>query len=120
MTARLVVVHGQVDAVVEGALRAVGLQLLADAEGTELWGLSTSAAVSSGPPPASPALAPAPSAGRLLTIVEAGQLLGLGRSTMYQLIARGEIETVHVGRSARIPSDAVDRLIERLRSDDVA
>ncbi|MFP5254869.1 MAG: helix-turn-helix domain-containing protein [Acidimicrobiia bacterium] len=69
----------------------------------------TAAAV--GDEPADPRPAPL-----LLTIPEAGRLLGLGRSTMYELIGSGEVEVIHIGRAARIPVDSVERLIARLRS----
>jgi len=52
----------------------------------------------------------------LLTIPEAGRLLGLGRTTMYELIGAGEIEVVHIGRAARIPVESVERFVVRLRS----
>lgn len=69
----------------------------------------TAAAV--GGEPAGPGPAPL-----LLTIPEAGRLLGLGRTTMYELIGAGEVEVVHIGRAARIPVDSLDRFIARLRS----
>jgi excisionase family DNA binding protein len=52
----------------------------------------------------------------LLTIPEAGRLLGLGRTTMYELIGAGEVEVVHIGRAARIPLESVERFVDRLRS----
>lgn len=52
----------------------------------------------------------------LLTISEAGRVLALGRTTMYELIGSGEIEVVHIGRAARIPLDSVERFVGRLRS----
>ena len=58
-------------------------------------------------------LAPAP---LLQRIPEAGRLLGLGRTTMYELIDAGEVEVVHIGRAARIPLDSVERFVDRLRS----
>jgi excisionase family DNA binding protein len=69
----------------------------------------TAAAV--GDKPADPEPAPL-----LLTIPEAGRLLGLGRSTMYELIGAGEVEVIHIGRAARIPVDSVERFVDRLRS----
>jgi excisionase family DNA binding protein len=42
-------------------------------------------------------------------------MLGIGRSTVYELIARGELETVHIGRSCRIPTAAVEQYVRRLR-----
>ena len=52
----------------------------------------------------------------LLTIREAAKALRLGRSTIYELIAAGEIEAVHIGRSARVPADEIERFVNRLRS----
>lgn len=53
---------------------------------------------------------------RLLTIREAAQVLGVGRTTVYELVANDELEVVHIGRSARIPTAAVDDFVDRLRS----
>lgn len=56
---------------------------------------------------------------RLLVRVEqAGEILGIGRSTVYELIAQGEIETVHIGRCCRIPVAALDEYVRRLRGAD--
>lgn len=52
----------------------------------------------------------------LLTIVEAAEVLGIGRSTMYELIRTRAIEVVHVGRCARVPAAALDEFVERLRT----
>jgi excisionase family DNA binding protein len=51
----------------------------------------------------------------LLKVSQAGAMLGVGRSTVYDLIARGELETVHIGRSCRIPVAALDAYVRRLR-----
>ncbi len=34
---------------------------------------------------------------------EAAELLGVGRSTIYELMRAGELPVVHIGRAARIP-----------------
>lgn len=52
---------------------------------------------------------------RLLTITEAAEALAIGRSSVYQLIAAGQLEVVHVGRSARVPHSAIDDLVDGLR-----
>ncbi len=52
----------------------------------------------------------------LVTIRDAGRLLGIGRTTMYELIGAGEVEVVHIGRAARVPVDSVERYVSRLRS----
>jgi excisionase family DNA binding protein len=43
----------------------------------------------------------------LLRADEAAELLGLGRSKTYQLMAAGELPTVRIGRSVRIPLAAL-------------
>ncbi|WP_326550221.1 helix-turn-helix domain-containing protein [Micromonospora sp. NBC_01813] len=51
----------------------------------------------------------------LVTTVEAAQRLGCGRTTVYELIARGELETVTIGRLRRVPVDAIADYVNRLR-----
>ena len=50
----------------------------------------------------------------LLTVNQAAQLLGIGRSTLYELIDAGELRSVKVGASRRIPLKAVHEYIDRL------
>lgn len=50
----------------------------------------------------------------LLTVVEAARRLGIGRTLMYDLLAAGEIESVHVGRLHKIPASALDAYVARL------
>ena len=52
----------------------------------------------------------------LLTIREAARALEIGRSTAYELIAAGELEVVHIGRSSRVPIDALSDYVRRLRA----
>ena len=52
---------------------------------------------------------------KVLTIEGAGRALGVGRSTIYQLVQQGDLEVVHIGRAARIPVDAVHDYVRRLR-----
>ena len=51
-----------------------------------------------------------------MTILDARRLLGVGRTTMYELIGAGEVEVVHIGRAARIPVDSIEHYVGRLRS----
>ncbi len=51
----------------------------------------------------------------LLTVEEAAERLRVGRTTMYALLKTGAIESVPVGRLRRIPPDALDAYIARLR-----
>lgn len=66
--------------------------------------------------PTAPAHEPDALAKRLLTIMQAAEILGVGRSTVYELIANDELEVVHIGRSARVPTSAIDDFIAHLRS----
>ena len=43
----------------------------------------------------------------LLTVSEAAQRLGIGRSLLYELLADGQVESIHVGRLRRIPIEAL-------------
>jgi excisionase family DNA binding protein len=52
----------------------------------------------------------------LLRIPKAADRLGLGRSKFYELIASGEIETVRIGRAVRVPADALEDFVQRLRA----
>lgn len=57
---------------------------------------------------------PSPSDGKLLlTVEEVAKLTSLGRSTIYLLIARGEIPSITIGRSRRIPIEALRTWIRR-------
>ena len=51
----------------------------------------------------------------LVSPVEAANLLGIGRSTVYVLMQSGELASVRVGGSRRIPVAALDELVNRLR-----
>ena len=52
----------------------------------------------------------------LLTVAEAAQLLGLSRSTVYNLITARRLEVVYVGRSARVPYAAAVEFVTELRT----
>jgi excisionase family DNA binding protein len=51
----------------------------------------------------------------LLSVEEAARSLSIGRSKTYELIAEGLLETVHIGRSTRVPVAALHDLLDRLR-----
>lgn len=51
----------------------------------------------------------------LVTTTEAAQRLGCGRTTVYELISAGELETVTIGRLRRVPVDAITEYVNRLR-----
>jgi excisionase family DNA binding protein len=54
---------------------------------------------------------------RLLTVSEAARRLGIGRSHAYIYVLRGELESIKLGRSRRVPIEAIDDFVERLRSE---
>lgn len=51
----------------------------------------------------------------VLTVEEAAERLGIGRTLMYALVAAGEVESVRIGRLRRIPTDALDAYVLTLR-----
>ena len=53
----------------------------------------------------------------LLTPREAADLLGIGRSKLYELLQAGQIPSVRIGKCRRIPATALRELVERLSSD---
>jgi excisionase family DNA binding protein len=52
---------------------------------------------------------------RLLKLEQVQERLMLGRSSVYKLVGSGQLEVVRLGRSVRVPEDALVALIERLR-----
>jgi excisionase family DNA binding protein len=50
----------------------------------------------------------------LLTVDEAADRLGLGKTKVYELLRRGELASVHVGAARRIPARALEEYVERL------
>jgi len=52
----------------------------------------------------------------LLKPAEAAEILGIARSRTYALIASGELPSVRIGKSVRVPLEALHEWIERLPS----
>lgn len=52
----------------------------------------------------------------LLTVNEAAIRLSLGKSKLYELIARGEIPVVRIGRATRINALTLQKWAEQLAS----
>lgn len=52
----------------------------------------------------------------LLTVGDAAAVLGVSRATLYDLLYRREVESVHIGRARRIPADALVAYVNRLRA----
>ena len=49
----------------------------------------------------------------LLRIPDVARALGLGRSTVYELVAGGEIPVVRIGRAVRVSRDALAQWVRR-------
>ena len=48
----------------------------------------------------------------LVTVEEAGRRLSLGRTKVYELVASGELASITVGKSRRIPVSALAAWVE--------
>jgi len=46
---------------------------------------------------------------------DAARMIGVGRTKLYELIADGEVETVKLGKSTRVITASLHRLIMRQR-----
>lgn len=57
----------------------------------------------------------APDERLLLPVSDAAARLGIGRSLMYELIAAGKVETIHIGRLHRVPVRALTAFVESER-----
>lgn len=53
----------------------------------------------------------------LYSVEEAADLLGIGRTYMFHLVASGEIDSFKIGKRRKIPGDALDGYIRRLRAE---
>jgi excisionase family DNA binding protein len=53
----------------------------------------------------------------LITLEEAARRLSVGRTTLYELAARGELQTVTIGRCRRVPLSSLNSFVERLTSE---
>jgi excisionase family DNA binding protein len=54
----------------------------------------------------------------LLTAEEAAEVLGVGKSTVYDLIRMRLLQSVQIGRSRRIPVQACQEMVHRLLEED--
>jgi excisionase family DNA binding protein len=51
------------------------------------------------------------------TIREAAHALRISRTKLYELLDSGAIESVHIGRSRKIPADALRTYLDSLRDE---
>lgn len=50
----------------------------------------------------------------VITVPQLARFLGIGRNNAYDLVNRGEIRTVKIGRTIRIPKSALIEFIEHV------
>ena len=50
---------------------------------------------------------------QVLTVEEAGKVLGLSRASSYQAAARGDIPTIRIGRRLLVPIKGLELLLEQ-------
>jgi excisionase family DNA binding protein len=50
---------------------------------------------------------------RFLTVAEVATMMRVSKMTVYRLVHSGELPAVRVGRSFRVPDDAVDDYLHR-------
>ena len=50
----------------------------------------------------------------LVTPEEAARRLSVGRTTIYELMARGELQSVNIGRCRRVPVSSLSLFVNRL------
>ena len=53
----------------------------------------------------------------LVTTEQAAHMLGVARTTIYQLVGRGTLPTVHLGRSVRFKVQDLETFVDRLVND---
>jgi excisionase family DNA binding protein len=55
---------------------------------------------------------------RLITLPDAARFLAVSRGSLYDLLTTGQLGSVHIGRSRRIPMGELHRyILERLQGD---
>ena len=48
----------------------------------------------------------------LLRVPEVAERLGIGRTKIYQMIATGELPTIHIGRAVRVSASSLQKWVE--------
>ena len=55
----------------------------------------------------------------LLRIPEAAEQLGIGRTKIYEMISKGELPTIRIGRAVRISANTLQKWVEVREQQDV-
>lgn len=53
----------------------------------------------------------------MLTVEQAAEVLGIGRTNTFALIKSGDLESIRIGRLRRVPADAIDAYTARLQAE---
>lgn len=48
---------------------------------------------------------------RFLTVAEVASIMRVSKMTVYRMVHAGELEAIRVGRSFRVPQEAVDKYL---------
>lgn len=99
----------------DGDLRMLAVALLRAAEALQTAAREAEHAASAVPKVET---IPSPTHARLLTMSEAAQALRISRSKLYAHVLSGDIPSITLGRSRRIPAAALAAWIERQQASD--
>jgi excisionase family DNA binding protein len=53
----------------------------------------------------------------LYSVREAAVIVGVGKSKMWEIVARGDVESVKIDALRKIPADALTAYVKRLRAE---
>ncbi len=53
----------------------------------------------------------------LVSVEQAAGLLGIGRTTLYELIRQGDVRPIRIGRCVRIPQRELEAYVDKLIAD---
>jgi excisionase family DNA binding protein len=56
----------------------------------------------------------------LYSVEEAAQLLGIGRTFMFELVATGQVDSLKIGKRRKVPRQALHEYIARLKDEQAA
>ena len=56
----------------------------------------------------------------LVSVADAARMLSIGRTAAWELVRKQKIKSVKIGRTRRVPIEAIQEYIERLMNKDAA
>lgn len=56
----------------------------------------------------------------LYTVADVAAMLSIGRTATWELVRKGTIRSVRIGRTRRVPMSAIHEYVERLLAEEVA